>query len=268
MSRREKAHAPIALVLVAVLSAVGFATPVAAQIPDEFTNLKLLDPEIEKPQLIETMRGWTMGLGVRCNHCHVGPDNLQEMDFASDEKATKRTARRMLEMSRAINGELLADLPIVDEGESHQVVSCYTCLRGQATPPRNLVDVLADVARESGPDAAIDEYRSLREEHEIAGRYDFREETLSLLSRRYAGAKDFDGALAVLDGAKEFFGDSPSVYSNEGMVKFGAQDPEGARESFEAALALDPEFEPVKRALAQLEAMMERAAAEGGDPEE
>ena len=42
--------------------------PGAAQIPDEFTNLKLLPKDIEKRQLIGTMRDWAGGLGVRCNH--------------------------------------------------------------------------------------------------------------------------------------------------------------------------------------------------------
>ena len=191
---RGKRRASIIYMLASLVLAAALAVPASPQIPDEFTNLKLLDPAIEKPELIATMRGWTLGLGVRCNHCHVGPDNLQGMDFASDEKATKRTARRMLEMAREINGELLADLPVVDEGEDHQVVSCYTCHRGQATPPRSLANVLADVAREYGPEAAIDEYRAMREKHEGAGRYDFREETLSRLSRVHSEAGDFEGA--------------------------------------------------------------------------
>jgi hypothetical protein len=249
------------LCLLASLLLLGaLASPVGAQIPDEFTSLKVLDPAIEKPELIDTMRGWTQELGVRCNHCHVGPDNLQGMDFASDEKATKRTARRMLEMSQKINGELLADLPVAEEGEDHQAVSCYTCHRGQATPPRNLVDVLAEVAKESGPEAAIDEYRAMREEHESAGRYDFREESLSRLSRRHAESGDFDGALAVLDGAKEFFGDSPSVYTNEGMIKFSQGDLEGARASFTQAVEIDPDFGWAKQSMARLEEMTKRSA--------
>ena len=72
------------------------ANPVAAQIPEEFTNLQLLPKDIEQRKLVRTMRDWAGGLGVRCNHCHVGPENLQGMDFASDEKRTKRAARKML----------------------------------------------------------------------------------------------------------------------------------------------------------------------------
>lgn len=104
-----------------------------AQIPDAFTNLQLLDPDIEKERLVGTMKNWAAGIGQRCNYCHVGPDDLVGMDFASDEKATKRTARKMLEMSRIINRELLAELPTA-EGRRHMVASCYTCHRGEAKP--------------------------------------------------------------------------------------------------------------------------------------
>ncbi len=112
------------------------AIAASAQIPDQFTNLKLLDPEISKAQLVGTMRDWAQGIGQRCNYCHVGPDNLEGMDFASDEKPTKRTARKMLVMARVINRELLADLPTV-EGRRHMVVSCYVCHQGNERPPRN-----------------------------------------------------------------------------------------------------------------------------------
>lgn len=117
----------------AILGTVVVGSAGIAQIPDSFTNLQLLDPDIDKNQLVATMRNWADGIGARCNYCHMGPDDLVGMDFASDEKATKRTARKMLEMSRVINRELLADLPTA-EGRRHRVASCYTCHRGEAKP--------------------------------------------------------------------------------------------------------------------------------------
>ena len=39
---------------------------------DEFKNLQLLNPETEKERLVGIMKNWADGLGVRCNHCHVG----------------------------------------------------------------------------------------------------------------------------------------------------------------------------------------------------
>ena len=119
------------------LCATAFAAGLSsAQVPDEFTNLRLLDPDIEKERLVDTMRDWAIGLDVRCNHCHVGPANLEGMDFASDDKPEKRTARKMLEMSRVINRELLKDLPVAEDRRS-MIVSCYTCHRG-APKPKNV----------------------------------------------------------------------------------------------------------------------------------
>ena len=97
-----------ALILGALLVAGVPATH--AQIPDEFTNLKVLPKDISKGELVSVMRGFAGGLGVRCNHCHEGPGNLQGMDFATDDKESKRTARAMMLMVKAINGEYLAKL--------------------------------------------------------------------------------------------------------------------------------------------------------------
>ena len=92
-----------------VLLVIGL--PVAqAQIPEEFTNLKVLPEDISKGELVGIMRGMAGGLGVRCNHCHQGPDNLQGMDFATDDKESKRTARAMMIMMNAINKDHLAKL--------------------------------------------------------------------------------------------------------------------------------------------------------------
>jgi mono/diheme cytochrome c family protein len=124
-------------VAVAVVSCLQLAPAAVAQVPDEFSNLQLLDPAISKEQLVGTMRDWARGIGQRCNYCHVGPDDLEGMDFASDEKDTKRTARKMLELSRVLNRELLRDLPTA-EGRRAMVVSCYVCHQGEARPPRNV----------------------------------------------------------------------------------------------------------------------------------
>ncbi len=56
-----------------------------------------------------------------CTYCHAG-ENL-----ASDDLYTKVVARRMLQMTRAINGEWTSH--VAGTG-----VTCYTCHRGQAVP--------------------------------------------------------------------------------------------------------------------------------------
>ena len=71
------------------------STPVAAQIPDEFTNLKVLPKDISKREMVSIMRSFAGALGVRCKHCHVGedPNSLEGYDFASDDPEPKRVAR-------------------------------------------------------------------------------------------------------------------------------------------------------------------------------
>jgi hypothetical protein len=58
-------------------------------------------------------------LGVRCNYCHV------TSSFDKDEKQTKLTARRMIEMVFALNKGSF---------NGQGAVSCYTCHRGKPTP--------------------------------------------------------------------------------------------------------------------------------------
>lgn len=105
--------------------------------PTPPTNLQVLPKDIPLRQLIQTMRSFAMGLGVRCQHCHVfkgdDPDDLSAFEFASDEKAPKKTARAMLRMAMAINNEHLKDV-----GEPRPAgelkVTCYTCHRGEMKP--------------------------------------------------------------------------------------------------------------------------------------
>ena len=65
-------------------------------IPDTFTNLKVLPPDIQKADLVAIMKAMSVGLKVRCSSCHQATDDLSEADFASDEKPTKIAAREML----------------------------------------------------------------------------------------------------------------------------------------------------------------------------
>ena len=108
------------------------AAPAPAQIPEKFTNLQVLPRDIPREELVRVMRGFTGALGVRCNHCHVGPGpaTLEGFDFASDDKETKRVARVMMRMTQEINTRLLPQTgrsPLTE-------VRCMTCHRGAAKP--------------------------------------------------------------------------------------------------------------------------------------
>ena len=118
--------------VLAAAIALAAGAPAPAQIPEKFTNLQVLPRDIPREELVRIMRGFTGALGVRCNHCHVGPGpaTLEGFDFASDAKETKRVARVMMRMTGEINGRLLPQTgrsPLTE-------VRCMTCHRGAAKP--------------------------------------------------------------------------------------------------------------------------------------
>jgi len=114
---------------------LGCALTASAQIPEKFTNLKVLPPDMPRAELVEVMKGFTRSLGVRCSTCHMGEEGkpLTTYDFASDEKQAKRNARLMLQMVKEINGKhLTAVMP--ESGAKPITVTCYTCHRGSRQP--------------------------------------------------------------------------------------------------------------------------------------
>lgn len=118
------------------------AAPAAAP-KSEFRNLKVLARDIQKDQLLTAMRGFTRGLGVRCDHCHVqtATDPRPQFDFPSDEKETKRAAREMIRMVAQINGTFVpraqaaaGDPAPAPGAQPETLVSCWTCHRGKPEP--------------------------------------------------------------------------------------------------------------------------------------
>ena len=86
-------------------------------------NVKVLT-ELEGQPLRQEMQRIATALGVKCDHCHV----------PSDEKLPKRTARRMMEMTKGLNAQYFAKHE-VKEGESVLGrVTCFTCHQGSTTP--------------------------------------------------------------------------------------------------------------------------------------
>ena len=245
------------------LAAVGCAAaavlllsvPINAQVPDEFTNLKLLDKDIGKRELIGIMRSFATSLGVRCNHCHVGPDNLQGMDFATDEKEHKRAARAMVEMVMAINSQYMGsweDHAHEGEGE-HDGVTCFTCHRGQPEPPLKITSILGETATSDGVDAAMTQYSELKAEHYGAGVYDFREEIFSEIAQEAFAAGQPEVAIETLRASLELFPENADLHATLGMALMQSGDTEGATDSFDAALELDPENASAQRGKTMLE---------------
>lgn len=137
---RPSRHLPLLFTVVFACAAVARLGTHAQRpqwTPSPPTNLQVLPKDFPLKQLIQTMRAFTQGLGVRCQHCHVftgnDPDDLTTFDFASDVKDTKKTARAMLRMGLAINNEYLKDVGEPRPGGAMKV-TCYTCHRGETKP--------------------------------------------------------------------------------------------------------------------------------------
>ena len=94
-------------------------------------NLKVLPADIPAPQLIATMKFFAQSLGVRCTFCHAGVDGqpLSTIDFASDAKREKTTARHMMAMVQQINQQ---NFGVTDLSKAK--VTCFTCHRGSPHP--------------------------------------------------------------------------------------------------------------------------------------
>jgi len=130
MSRLILAGAAALFVTAAAFAQAPTAGAPPATKPSAFKNLKVFPAEIPRDRLIAIMKGYTVSLGVKCTHCHVGEEGKREtMDFASDAKQAKLTARLMMAMTRRLNEQ---DFAVKDM--SQLKVTCFTCHRGAVKP--------------------------------------------------------------------------------------------------------------------------------------
>ena len=113
-------------VLINRTSAQNQATPTATATTEKTVeqvqkNIQVLKG-LPASQLVPVMNYMAASLGVRCNYCHL--NNQGTWDYASDEKAEKKTAREMITMVGGINKGNFRGNP---------EVSCYTCHRGRTS---------------------------------------------------------------------------------------------------------------------------------------
>lgn len=239
-----------AVLLAALIAAV--AAPSAAQFPpDSLVNLKVLPEDTPVRELIGVMRGFALGLGVRCQYCHVGEAGqpLSEFDFASDEKATKQRARVMLEMVQDINDEYLPRLP--ERTTPNVAVQCATCHRANARPVM-VEDVLLQAMDEDGLEAAKTKYREVREEYYGSFTYDFTEFTLSLFAQSLMGQRRLDDAIGMLELNREYFPDSFGIPFLLGEANRAKGETDLAIQHYERALELNPNFRQAQQRINQL----------------
>jgi photosynthetic reaction center cytochrome c subunit len=83
-----------------------------------FKNLQVLK-DVPPGQLIPAMQFISASLGVECEFCHVRDA------FDKDDKQSKQTARRMMQMMFDLNA---------NQFHGERAVTCYTCHRGSSKP--------------------------------------------------------------------------------------------------------------------------------------
>jgi outer membrane lipoprotein-sorting protein len=150
LNRRNKALVVCALALSTGLAiAAARAQSNAPQTPahpklaeEEFKNIQALKgvpADLVRP----SMQFITASLGVECEYCHVRGD--KGLEFDKDDKKTKVTARKMMQMMFAINK---------DSFEGKREVTCYSCHRGAADPVATPLVATEDAKPESEPSKA------------------------------------------------------------------------------------------------------------------
>jgi len=85
---------------------------------EAYKNIQVLK-DLPPGQLIPAMQFITSSLGVECDFCHV------RGAFDKDDKPTKKTARKMMQMMIILNQENF---------DSRREVTCYSCHRGSSKP--------------------------------------------------------------------------------------------------------------------------------------
>lgn len=239
-----------------LLTAAGLALLLAAgsaraQIPEKFTNLKVLPKSITREQLLGVMRGFTGGLGVRCDHCHAEDETSKppRTDFASDAKKEKKIARGMMKMASQINHSLLPKTGV----QSPPEVTCVTCHHG-LPEPRTLADALESSIAKGGVPAAQSTYKDLREKYYGSGAYDFRPSTLATVADWVAHErKDPDGAIALLQFSLGIDPNAADTYASLGRLQAEKGDKDAAVASYKKALELEPDNPRLQHELQQLE---------------
>ncbi len=237
----------LAVVSSAALTLLFRGAPLA-QAPEAPKNLKVLPRTMTREQVVDVMRSISQALGVRCDQCHAQARNAApgrpELDFASDEKPEKETARKMLRMVGSIN-EQIGQMGFKDTLE----VRCVTCHHG-VKRPETLAALLTRTVGEQGVDSALVRYRALRDRYYGTGAYDFSPHSLNEAAGTLAGVqKDYDAALRFLRLNLENAPQDAETYLTLGRVQLAKGDRDAAIVSLQKAVELDPEDRQAKAEL-------------------
>jgi hypothetical protein len=192
-------------------------------------------------------------LGVSCGYCHVGRGGSTDAAVTSTGKPRLAVAREMINMTAALNASVQAATG--KPANESVAVQCVTCHRGVAIP-RPLTDIVLQTALRQGPDAAVTQYRDLRERYYGRGAYDFGEETILNAVRRLSAARP-EAAVSLAQLNLEFFPRSVNTLVALAIAQTRESD-EAAIATLKRALEIEPENGEIKGRLFQLEEVVAR----------
>jgi tetratricopeptide (TPR) repeat protein len=205
-------------------------------------NLEILPADISPAELSSLMKSFAIGLGVRCQTCHVGEEGqpLSTFDFAADDREMKAKARSMIQMVNAINNDHI-DSSVAIAAPDRVRVRCVTCHRGVQVP-KMTGEVLDDTLMADGLDAALGRYDELREEYYGTHSYDFGEYVLPFYAEELANKRKLDEAIEFLKLNTQHFPGSAYTYFSLGKFSEMTGDTTAAIEHYSRAAELEPDM--------------------------
>jgi hypothetical protein len=216
-------------------------SPLRAQVPDTFTNLKVLPKEMSKESLTKVMREFSAALGVRCGFCHVrkDPSPQSAFDWASDSKPEKETARVMLRMTWMINSDQIPKITTKDPDRVE--VKCATCHHGQERPWL-IEDVLTQAYKGGGLDSLKAKYTALRKQYYGSATYDFSPSMLPGLAEQLANPDTPGLGLQLIQFNVQLFPESGQAHLVLGQALGDAGQVDAAKQELKKAVELQPDL--------------------------
>ena len=225
---------------VALLAVAAVMPSAIAQQPDGAAGVSNAGPPPNMPAIAQA-------LGVQCAFCHAGPRSAQSK-AESKSPSKYEIARAMIAMTRDLNARVQTATGKAPT-EATQV-TCVTCHRGVAVPGQ-LSDIVARTALADGPDAAIAQYRDLRERYYGGQAYDFREDTLLDAGEKLIRIKP-ETAIPLLRLNLEFYPKSVRSYAEIAFAYTRSLNDEAAIAELEKAVEIEPGNGTIRGQLEQL----------------
>jgi tetratricopeptide (TPR) repeat protein len=200
------------------------------------------------------MQAIASALGVSCDYCHKNMRGRAADGETPVPEPEKAVALAMMAMTRDLNARVQSATG-KPAGEA-TTVRCVTCHRGVPIP-RPLDEIVFQAVLRDGAPAAAAQYRDLRQRYFGRGTYDFGEEALLGVARRFAQSRPPD-AITLLEMNLEFHPESADGYAALGYAYTRLGDDGSALTYLEKALELQPENGTVRGQVEQLRRFQRR----------